>query len=67
MAGPYNFKTLMMAATAYIDDSCSEVIDSPKSEVLDVVELPGDHTSTLKNRKWWCLAVCANFWNVQSV
>lgn len=34
----------MMATTAYIDDSCSEVIDPPKTEVLDVVELPGDHT-----------------------
>ncbi|CAD6203660.1 unnamed protein product [Miscanthus lutarioriparius] len=42
--GPYNSKTPMMATTAYIDDSCSEVIDPPKTEVLDVAELPGDHT-----------------------
>lgn len=33
----------MMATTTYIDDSCSEVIDPPKTEVLDVAELPGNH------------------------
>lgn len=32
-----------MASAAYIDDSGSEVIDPPKSEVLDVAELVGDH------------------------
>jgi E3 ubiquitin-protein ligase SIAH1 len=32
-----------MASAAYIDDSCSEVIDPPKSDVLDVAELVGDH------------------------
>jgi E3 ubiquitin-protein ligase SIAH1 len=31
-----------MASVAYIDDSCSEVIDPPKSDVLDVAELVGD-------------------------
>jgi len=44
MKGPYNSKTLMMATTAYIDDSYSEIIDPLKTEVLYVVELPGDHT-----------------------
>jgi hypothetical protein len=44
MAGPYNSKTLMMATTAYIDDSYSEIIDPLKTEALYVVELPGDHT-----------------------
>ncbi|ONM13292.1 hypothetical protein ZEAMMB73_Zm00001d002164 [Zea mays] len=44
MAGPYNSKTLMMATTAYIDDSYSEIIDPLKTEVMYVVELPGDHT-----------------------
>ncbi|KAK8445888.1 hypothetical protein SEVIR_9G403700v4 [Setaria viridis] len=39
----YNSKTLMMATAGYIDDSCSEVIDPPKTEVLDVTELAGDH------------------------
>ncbi|RLN16852.1 E3 ubiquitin-protein ligase SINAT3-like [Panicum miliaceum] len=32
-----------MATAVYIDDSCSEVIDPPKTEVLDVTELTGDH------------------------
>ena len=32
-----------MASAAYTDDSGSEVIDPPKSEVLDVAELVGDH------------------------
>ncbi|GJN07857.1 hypothetical protein PR202_ga25725 [Eleusine coracana subsp. coracana] len=32
-----------MASAAYIDDSCSEVIDPPKTEALDVTELVGDH------------------------
>jgi len=41
--GPYNSKILMMATAGYIDDSCSEVIDPPKTEVLDVTELTGDH------------------------
>jgi hypothetical protein len=39
----YNSKTLMMATAGYIDESCSEVIDPPKTEVLDVTELAGDH------------------------
>jgi len=33
----------MMATAGYIDDSCSEVIDPPKTEVLDVTELTDDH------------------------
>ncbi|CAL4914435.1 unnamed protein product [Urochloa decumbens] len=33
----------MMATAGYIDDSCSEVIDPPKTEVLDVTELASDH------------------------
>jgi E3 ubiquitin-protein ligase SIAH1 len=31
-----------MASVTYIDDSGSEVIDPPKTEVLDVTELAGD-------------------------
>ncbi|PWZ54573.1 putative glucuronosyltransferase [Zea mays] len=34
MKGPYNSKTLMMATTAYIDDSYSEIIDPLKTELI---------------------------------
>lgn len=38
-----------MASAAHIDDSGSEVIDPPKSDILDVAELVGDHIQlTLK-------------------